>query len=173
MADIGITGKALTMDLFQARAMTTACAVLATLAGSGVLAQSTDAARYVNRQGIEIIQSRGNAPSIGGGRARDTESSKPAIAKRVAKFTATPAVSGGKLFISTKQQAARDQDRLAILQEELKAERTAFESIRRGLQASAADATVGPEQRRNMEEWMVRHQRNIRALNTEIGRVRL
>lgn len=161
------------MDPFQTRAVTIACAMLANLSFGGAFAQSSEAARYVNRQGIEIIASRGSASSGLGERMPERRASKLADPKKMPRPAALSAAIPDRLFVSARQQAARDQDRLAILQEELKAETTAFESKRRLLHEATTSAKLGPEERRLSEEAMRRHQSNIRALNAEIGRVRI
>jgi hypothetical protein len=141
------------------------CATLLTLAfpATAAFAQSADAARYVNAQGIEVIQSRRTVAA----QAPVTEA-----AKNVPRPPAAPAAVDAKLLIPAKEQAARDQDRLSILKAELKDETSAFETKLRILQAPAANGKLSADERQRIEEAMTRHQNNIRALNAEIARIR-
>lgn len=142
------------------------------LSASGAFAQATEAARYVNAQGIEVIQARRTvAPEQIGGK-RETQGRAVEAAKSVPKPSAVPAVFERKFLISTKEQTAREQDRLAILQAELRDETAAFESKLKILHAPATDPKLSPDERQRIQETLIRHQNNIRALNGEIGRIR-
>jgi small-conductance mechanosensitive channel len=94
------------------------------------------------------------------------------VPKRNPRPTTAPAALESKFLIPAKEQAARDLDRLAVLQEELKLETAAFNTKRKILEAPATNSRLGPDERGRVQEAIVRHEQNIRALNAGIARIR-
>lgn len=148
--------------------MKTSVSVVLILTGnSAAYCQATDAARYVNAQGIEVIQAR----------RPQTQSDSHVAASKIAALSTTPALpniasSDSRLQISAKVQLSRDQDRLAILNQELATENKAFENKIRIMQTPAMKEKLSPEEQTRLQETLVDHERNMRALKAEIGRVR-
>lgn len=137
------------------------------LTGSAAQAQNSDAARYVNEQGIEVIQPRRSAA------APDSTAALPKAS--AVKKIAGPAPAGrndSKMQVSVKEQLTRDEDRLTILTEELALEGKAFENKIKIMQTPAMKAKLSPEELTRLQETMVGHEKNMRALRAEIGRVR-
>ena len=143
-----------------------------TLAATDVAAQSTDAARYVNSQGIEVIQPRRPpAPEPGKTGPADKADRTGSVSSA---GSATPAAPiDAKLRVSAKDQASRDQDRLDILNQELADETKAFETKARILQTPEMKAKLDDEGLKRLQETIIEHGKNIRALQAEISRVRL
>lgn len=138
-------------------------------------AQSVDAPRYVNAQGVEVIQGRRVAPPAPPAPVAEAgEKPAPAqasAAKPVARSADAQARPAGYQIAAGEQQQ-RDRDRLGILNEEMRAENTALESKIRILQNPAMRAKLDPEQLKRLQETTLEHEKNIRALTSEIGRAR-
>ena len=129
-------------------------------------AQSSDASRYVNPQGVEVIGGRRSGPVEQGA----VPVSRPALTP-----SASSAAKSGdsRLQVSPRQQSARDEDRLVILNSELKKEADAFETKLRIVQTPALKAKLSTDDLARVEAGLVDHERNVRSLNAEIGRVRI
>lgn len=146
---------------------TTFSAVLLLTGSSSAFCQATDAARYVNAQGIEVIQAR-----------RPVTPPEPVVqapkAGAVLKNAAAPIVANGdsKLQVSAKEQRNRDQDRLVILTEELATESKAFENKIKIMQTPAMRSKLSSDELARLQETMVDHEKNMRSLNAEISRAR-
>jgi len=142
--------------------------LLASLASVPVLAQSSDAARYVNAQGVEVIQAR---------RAVKLEEANAAPERRLPVTAPRAAIAAGAarstLKISAHEQYLRDEDRMAILQDELKKEAAEFETKVRLVQTPALKAKLSAEELARVETGLADHEKNLRSLNAEIGRMRL
>ena len=155
-----------------------ACAALASLlAPFGVHAQSIDASRYVNAQGVEVIQGRRSAQPAA------PQAQAPTSADEAPQQQATPVRPNGRAAeagpakkaafqIAAGEQDARDRDRLAILNEEMRSENAALESKIRVLQSPAMRAKLDPEQLKRLQETTLEHGKNIRALTSEINRAK-
>jgi len=74
--------------------------------------------------------------------------------------------------IGAGEQGARDRDRLAILQQEMQAENSALEQKVRVLSNAGLRAKLDPEQLKRLQETTLEHERNIRALTSEINRAK-
>ena len=136
-------------------------------------AQSTEAARYVNPQGIEVIQARQPPASLDQqGADKPALVSKPAAgaAKNSAVRDTTP--SSSKLPATAQGQRVRDDDRLGILRLELANEGNALENKLRILATPAMQSKLAPDELKRLQETVVDHEKNIRSLNAEIERVR-
>lgn len=139
------------------------CALLACLAGSA-LAQQAPAQRYIDAQGVEIIQNRDAA--------RPATVAAPRVA---APRDAGPAsaASDPKLQVSTAEQAARDRDRAAILREELGHETSKFEAASKAF-VKAEQAARGQPQAgavlKQLKEVLHMHQQNMESLTAELQR---
>jgi hypothetical protein len=128
-----------------------------------VQAQQSDATRYRNAQGIEVIQNRG-------AQVREEPRSPPAASAAAASQPKTVAQEAA-FQISAKEQAERDRDRKAILQDELAKEMEAYQTKMRMLQANAVQASLPDDQVVRLKEMAVAHEKNIHALHAELGRI--
>lgn len=149
--------------------------VFLTLLCAGASAQSTEAARYVNPQGIEVIQAR-RPPAVEENRQgadKPTPVSKPAPAGTMAAVAPVVRLASSKLQITAQEQRGRDEDRLAILKTELSSESGALDTKLRILGTPAMQAKLTADELKRVQETAADHERNIRALNVEIGRVKL
>lgn len=133
-----------------------------------VQAQQSDATRYRNAQGIEVIQNRG-------AQLRDELRSQPnaGAVKPGPDAAGLPkaTVHDAAFQISAKEQAERDRDRKAILQEELAKEMEAYQTKMRMLQAHAVQASLPEDQVARLKEMTAAHEKNIHALYAELGRL--
>jgi len=148
-----------------------ALAACLALAAPAVHAQSSDAERYINAQGVEVIQGRrAAAPSVAAPAGADAS---PAPAVQAPSRTAQAAQARPAAFqIGAGEQGARDRDRLAILQQEMQAENSALEQKVRVLSNAGLRAKLDPEQLKRLQETTLEHERNIRALTSEINRAK-
>lgn len=121
---------------------------LAALALTMAPGHATEAMRYRDPQGIDIIRNRASA-------------APPATPTSVPPRSP---VEPARFQIPMQEQQARDRDRLAILRQELATELDALASQQH--QARSTD----PEQARRMGAQQHRHQQNIRDLTAEIER---
>ena len=153
-------------SLFMKSSFFLACAIVLSCTVSDAPAQSTEAARYVNPQGIEVIQAR-RPP------APEAERADKASAPKKTGSTAPPASIDGKLQVSAKEQSTRDEDRLAILSQELARESASLENKVKILQTPAMKAKLSEDELKRLQETLLDHEKNMRALNAEISRVRL
>lgn len=140
---------------------------------AGAAAQSTDATRYTNGQGVEIIQNRA-APAP----AAALPAAVPAPAPAPAAGGAVPARAQGDnaalrtahFQIPPQEQKARDRDRVDILRQELMKELQDYETKNKVLRTPEMKAGLDPEQLARLQETLQAHERNIRDLNAEITR---
>ncbi|MFC0253908.1 hypothetical protein [Massilia consociata] len=136
-------------------------------------AQDVPAQRYVDAQGVEIIQNRA-AP-----RPAPAASRTPA---RPVAGAGTPAASPGapvsdaRFQISAAEQGARDREREAILRQELETEMKKFEAATKTLaqaeQAARSQPHVGAVLKQ-LKEVLHAHQQNIESLGAELQRTRM
>jgi len=142
--------------------------IMALAWGSGsALAQQAPPQRYMDDQGVEIIQNRG-APRQGGLDAPRGPSPKPAA-------LASSAAADPRLQVSTAEQLARDRDREAILREELGHETAKFEAASKAFvkaeQAARGQPQVGAVLQQ-LKEALHTHQQNMESLTAELQRTR-
>lgn len=153
-----------------------ACVLLA--APLGLQAQSIDAERYVNAQGVEVIQGRRAAPAAAPAPApapapEADNATVPSTPARPAVRTEPAAQARPAAFqIGAGEQDVRDRDRLAILKQEMQAENSALEQKIRILSNKELRSKLDPEQLKRLQETTLEHERNIRALTAEINRAR-
>ncbi|MET3139947.1 hypothetical protein AAKU61_004330 [Undibacterium sp. GrIS 1.2] len=152
------------------------CPTFLFLTISGTLsAQSVDAQRYVNAQGVEVIQSRQQF-------LPDNTSTLPVKPTPVIKENisnpntlmhsqSNPASLNTKLQISTKEQAQRDHERAAILNQELANEVTALQTKLKILNSPSMKAKLSDQELLRLQETASAHEQNIRSLNSEINRM--
>lgn len=137
-------------------------AALAMLSPLLACAQTSEAARYTNQQGIEIIQNR--------------PAEQPATASKLPVEAAKPrapepaAAKDARLQISAKDQAERDRDRLAILRQELLKEMEGYQAKNKILHSSSMQASLTDDQLQRVRDTAHSHEQNIRDLNSEINR---
>jgi hypothetical protein len=131
-----------------------------------VQAQSSEAARYVNRQGVEIIQNRiAETPPA--------SASKPAATETAAARTTAErpvAVRDARFQIPAKEQSERDRDRLAILRQELLTEMENYQTKNKILHSPSMQASLSEAQLQRVRDTAHAHEQNIRDLNSEISR---
>lgn len=144
------------------------CAALACLACSAgaASAQQAPAQRYIDAQGVEIIQNRDAA--------RPAQAAQPRAGAVRTAPAAAAAAADPKLQVSAAEQSARDLDRAAILREELAQEMRKFEAASKALvqgeQAARAQPQAGSALPR-LKEILHTHQQNIEAISAELRRV--
>lgn len=139
-------------------------AAAATLVPLVAGAQTSEAARYTNQQGIEIIQNR---PA-----EQPASASKPTVAaaKPSAPEPAAAGVRDARFQISPKDQAERDRDRLAILRQELLKEMEGYQAKNKILHSPSMQASLTDDQLQRVRDTAHAHEQNIRDLNSEINR---
>lgn len=140
-------------------------AILLPCVAVAALAQPAPAQRYVDAQGVEIIQNR-DAP-------RQASADAPRVSTPRAGGGSVQAAVDPKLRISAAEQAERDLDRVAILREELGQETRKFEAATQAL-AKAEKAARGQPQAdtilKQLKDMLHVHQQNIQAISLEMQR---
>lgn len=143
-------------------------AFLLACAAVAALAQPAPAQRYVDAQGVEIIQNR-DAP-------RPAAADAPRASRPRAAGGGVQAAADPKLRISAAEQAERDLDRAAILREELGQETRKFEAATQAL-AKAEKAARGQPQAdavlKQLKDMLHVHQQNIQAISLEMQRAQV
>lgn len=150
------------------------------LSSSGnACAQDAPAQRYIDDQSVEIIQNRSLAhPGQGaptpawitarGGVLDAASGAAPGSARAVAAVDP-------KLRIGAREQDARDQEREAILRQELQHETSKYEAATKTLaqaeQAARSQPQVGAVLKQ-LKEVLHAHQQNIESLAAELQRTR-
>lgn len=135
-------------------------------------AQSIDAERYVNAQGIEVIQGRRAALAAAPAPEAENATVQSTPARPVLRTEPAAQARPAAFQIGAGEQDARDRDRLAILKQEMHAENSALEQKIRILQSPEMRAKLDPEQLKRLQETTLEHERNIRALTAEINRAK-
>ncbi|MEW6021103.1 MAG: hypothetical protein AB1807_03070 [Pseudomonadota bacterium] len=133
----------------------------------GTLAQQAPAQRYMDAQGVEIIQNR-NAPRQGGMDMPRTTASKAATVP-------DGAAADPRLQVSAAEQSARDRDREAILREELGHETAKFEAASKAFVKAEQAARGQPQVEgvlKQLKEVLHTHQQNMESLTAELQRTR-
>lgn len=135
----------------------------------GAGAQQAPAQRYMDAQGVEIIQNRG-AP-----RPAMPEPARGGSVRTAPAAPAALAVADPRLQVSAAEQSERDLDREAILREELGAETRKFEAATKALvraeQAARGQPEVGAVLKQ-LEAVLHSHQQNIESITAELQRTR-
>jgi hypothetical protein len=139
-----------------------ATAATAAAAAAAAAAGPIAPARYVDAQGVEVIHNRGDAAGLAG--------EAGAVGSAVGSAD-TPARADPKLTIQPAQQAQRDADRIAILDQELQAESRAYADLWTRLYG-ARTAPPGSADAARLNAELAAHQKNIQALNAELHRAR-
>lgn len=144
-------------------------------------AQATEASRYVNRDGIEVIQARSAsatsapaAPAVAGqSEAPAPEAvARPRAARAVHSVEPSNAPADARLRVSAHEQSARDKDRLAILNQELYKELAEYENKSKVLKSPSMRGKLPEAELTRLRELASDHEKNIRALMAEISGVR-
>lgn len=145
-------------------------ASLISVANTGY-AQSIEAHRYMGSQGIEIIQNRDT-------RIADEKSAAP-TPTRIAKAGTGSAIIPAsvsrdtKMKVTPKQQGERDQDRLTILKQELLNEAKLYQGKWSALHTPSVKSKLTEGEVQDLKDSVAEHEKNLRALNAEIGRVKV
>lgn len=150
------------------------CALLACLA-TGASAQQARPQRYVDAEGVEIIQNRdpSRAPAIAPARAGEIAPARAGAVRSGGATTGAVGPADPKLQVSAAEQSARDRDRVAILREELAHETRKFEAASKELvqtQQSARSQPQTGDALRQLKEVLHMHQKNIESLTAELRR---
>jgi hypothetical protein len=125
--------------------------------------------RYIDAQGVEIIRGRNAttpASSMVSGGLVDLEAKPHATLAR-------SAVGDPKLKIAPAEQAERDRDRIAILEQELQEESRAFVALSERAAGKQGHVKRTPDELASAQGQLVQHQKNIEALNAELRLARL
>ena len=145
------------------------------LATPALQAQSIDAPRYVNAQGVEVIQGR-RAPSVPveatvGEDGR--QGAAPGLTSKAVKMQVDAAQARPASYqIGAGEQQQRDRDRRAILEDELRAEHVSLDSKIRVLQSAELRGKLDPDALKRLQETTLDHEKNIRALHAELTRAK-
>lgn len=118
--------------------------------------------RYIDAQGVEVIHDRG-APAV---------DAIPTVFKTSMPAPVPVPAASPKLTIAPAEQAARDRDRVAILEQELDRESRAYADVWAKLNPPARTPKPAPEDAVHMSEQLSAHQNNIQALHAELRRAR-
>ncbi len=143
--------------------------------------QGLEAKRYRNADGVEVLTSRAlppapaPTPGVAAGPASASGASggagSPAAAGRSGTPGLLPAGGAPAIRVAPQDQAARDRDRLAILNGELMLEAQALSTKRQALNSPRAGLDLTSVQVQALRDDVARHEENIRALNREIRRM--
>lgn len=136
-----------------------------------------EATRYIDAQGIEVIHNR-NA-GAGSQVAKTTEDARvkvgplvtPVIPSKVRQVASTSA-QDPRMQISAGEQASRDRDRVAILQEELTLEAGKYADAFKRSQDKPEGRKLSAAEIQRINEELYEHQRNIQSLHAELRRAR-
>ena len=147
-------------------------AIALTFTGT-VAAANIEAERYIGAQGIEIIHNRGIKP-VPDEKAAPDASNRPQKSsvntKAIVPAMNNPLAQESKLRISSKEQSALDNDRLAILNQELMTEAATFQTKWKALHSANLKTVMSEEEIVKLQLSVAEHEKNIRALSAEIKR---
>ena len=143
--------------------MTKFLCLLLLLGGAGSASAQISATRYIDAQGVEVIQSRRAA-------VPGTEAGAPAAPAR--KVKTDNLMYDPKLQVSAAEQARRDRDRVAILQQELDVEARKYEAAFQRAQGGGPDNKPNADDAQRINEELYERQKNIQALTAELRRAR-
>ncbi|UUZ50468.1 hypothetical protein LP420_11775 [Massilia sp. B-10] len=124
---------------------TLALLLLALASGSAAAADTISAQRYVDAQGVEVIQNRSPAPTASTIKQLSGATERAASVKLAALKHLASGVRDARFQVSD-EQARRDLDRVGILEQELNNEMRAVGEITRLSAALAGSAPGGPDQ---------------------------
>ena len=149
----------------------------AAILASSAQAQSIEASRYVNGQGIEVIQGRTPPVASAAEKKQDAAPASGSVTTpRAAQAVRT--VDGGataadpRMRVSAAEQRARDKDRLAILNEELGREMGEYNAKSKILNSPSMRDKLPPAELARVRELAADHEKNIQTLMSEIAGVR-
>lgn len=100
------------------------------------------------------------------------ESTLPALPKGAASAAAANPTPAGFPKVAEDKQKARDNDRRHILEQELAAEQRNLDTARRDLAELEAQRGVSPDRLAPYRERVGQHERNIQAIQKEMGNMR-
>jgi hypothetical protein len=148
--------------------MKTIWLTIAVLLAGPALAGATEAQRYIDAQGVEVIHNR--TVAVDTPAAAPMAGKRRAVAAPVAELAPASIRVDARMRIPADEQARRDSDRIAILNQELMTEAKAYEAKWKTLNAPGADAALPAPELARLKEEISGHERNIRALNAELRR---
>jgi hypothetical protein len=141
--------------------------LLLLLLGAGAANAQISATRYIDADGVEVIQNRSAAVPVAA-----SPKAPPVPVAHARKVNKDELLYDAKFNVSATEQAQRDRDRVAILQQELDTESRKYEAAYKRVQDSAAGNKPSADEAKRMTEDLYDHQKNIQALNTELRRAR-
>jgi hypothetical protein len=151
--------------------MTKFLCLLLLLGGAGSASAQISATRYIDAQGVEVIQSR--RASVPGTEAGAPPAPVPAApAAQARKVKPDNLMYDPKLQVSAAEQARRDRDRVAILQQELDVEARKYEAAFQRAQGGGPDNKPNADDAQRINEELYERQKNIQALTAELRRAR-
>jgi hypothetical protein len=141
----------------------------------GSAAQTIEASRYVNAQGVEILVSR-SSPKPPEASVAET----PVAAARATVVASSKAVAGPDMNadagalrrVTHPQQTSRDEERRRILTRELLTEEQQLDVKRRLLRSPRAQTDLSAQELRRVNEEVQRHEANTKALQHELAPLR-
>lgn len=137
------------------------------LLGAGAANAQISATRYIDADGVEVIQNRAAAVPVAA-----SAQAAPVPVAFAKKANKDELLYDSKFHVSAAEQAGRDRDRVAILQHELDTESRKYEAAHKRIQDSAAGNKPSADEAKLMTENLYDHQKNIQTLNAELRRAR-
>ena len=119
-----------------------------------------EARRYKNSSGVEIITARESKPAAA--------SPDHLVPLKSPSENQTQVRAGS--VVSAQDQAKRQHDRLAILNDELAAEGSLLLTKRKALASPRSSVDLTAEQISDLQKQVARHEENLRALSREIAK---
>lgn len=138
-------------------------------ASSAVGAGMTDAERYVDMQGIEVIHNRGAVLVTGNSTSSNERKTSASLQSRPVLTANNLQFVESKMQIQKQEQQKRDGDRLSILNQEMMTEASAYQAIWRALHVPKMKASLDNESTRKLQQSLNEHEQNIRSLTSEIN----
>ncbi len=137
-------------------------------ASNSLCAGVTEAERYVDTQGIEVIHNR--SATLVSGNSASSNVSKIGVSPQLKPvLTANNlAMVESKMQIPKQEQQKRDSGRLSILNQEMMMEASAYQTIWRALHVPNMKASLDIESTRKLQQSLNDHEQNIRLLTSEI-----
>ena len=135
---------------------------------SAAAAETISAQRYIDAQGVEVIQNRNLTVAVGAVKQVASTTERAPSGKLA---TMAPGLHDASFQVSSAQQATRDQERVRILEQELDNEMRALAETSR-LSAALTVTTHGAPESARVKERMNDHQKNIAALQAELRHTR-
>lgn len=138
-------------------------------ASSPLFASAAEAERYVDSQGIEIIHNHSVAVPLGNNLPSNILKAGVFTQLKAAVAENNQSSRGTKLQITKKEQQKRDGERLEILNQELMAEASAFQTKWKALNTPNMKLSMGNEQAIKLQQSLNENEKNIRLLTSEIN----